>query len=190
MRAHFGYHHPPRAAITPHNRLAYPPSTSWPSAITHPSIFEQQSQPFLKSINISIFHTHTCPIWSPPPTCIAQCLWAINPSSLPPFPGVLATTTTLWWPSLPILCRSLSTFPFTHGWGAIKYPDVPLFHTGPSPYLVPCQLCRHFCPPTAEEPLKYPFVRGPCYLHCMSAPFSTFPVNQYWQNRHLQLGSH
>ncbi len=101
---HFGYHHPPGAAITPHNRLAYPPSTSWPSAITHPSIFEQQSQPFLKSINISIFHTCACPIWSPPPTCIAQCLWAINPSSLPPFPGVLATTTTLWWPSLPILC--------------------------------------------------------------------------------------
>src|SRR5258705_278296 len=78
---------------------------------------------------------------------------------------------------------------FTHSWGAVKYPDVPLFHTGPSPYLVPCGLCRHFCPPTAEEPLKYPFVRGPCYSHCMSAPFSTFPVNQYWQNCHLWLGS-
>src|SRR5258708_424852 len=35
-----GYHHPPRAAIALHIRLAYPPSTSWPSAITHPSNFK------------------------------------------------------------------------------------------------------------------------------------------------------
>src|SRR5258707_889784 len=119
---------PSRAGITHHPLIGFvPPPIHLTSDIL--TIFSWNV------IDFSSFHTHTCPIWSPPPPCIAQCLWAINPSSLPPFPGVLATTTTLWWPSLPILCRSLSTFPFPHGWGAIKYPDVPLFHTGPSPYL-------------------------------------------------------
>ena len=79
-----GYHHPPRAAITLHIRLAYPPSTSSPSAITHPSIFKQQSQLFLKSINISIFHACACPIWSPPPASTAHHLLGLLLAYLQP----------------------------------------------------------------------------------------------------------
>jgi len=63
-------------------------------------------------------------------------------------------------PHHPLPRQFLLTFLFTHGWGAIKYLDVPPFCTGPSPYLVPCQLCWHFCPSTAGEPLKNPVCLG------------------------------
>src|SRR5258707_1464940 len=117
---------PTQGCHHPHIRLAHPPPTSWPCAITtplphHPGQLQHQ-----------LLCTHTCVFWAAPST------WATNAQPAP-------------W-SLTTLSQSISIDnSCIHGWEAIKNP----FCLGCStPFRSFCRFLLALCPPTAEELLK------------------------------------
>src|SRR5258708_7380005 len=135
MHAQPGHQHPPGAAITPHNRLAYSSPTSWPCAITTPLLHH----PGQLQGQFSCTLTCACLIWANNP-----------PSPLSPINFPWGSSTPPHHLSIPIdlsLCLQLTGrflhaqsgyhhhlgcppslllthvgIPSIHGWGTIKNP--------------------------------------------------------------------